>query len=158
MKIINKLLAIPFMVVAFNVNAANPYTDCGIGAALFPNVPVAAVTSNVIWDAGTTALISATASEDTCSNSSAETAMLIHDKYELLETDIMLESGENLFALTELMECSNNSDVTFAIKQNVASILADDDYASKTRLEKSKDLYSSMQSNEVLNSSCAVQL
>ena len=28
----------------------NPYTDCGIGAALFSDTHWAAVTSNVIWD------------------------------------------------------------------------------------------------------------
>ena len=54
-------------VFSLNSFAANPYTDCGIGAALFPNTNWAAVTSNATWDAGTTAVISATASEDTCS-------------------------------------------------------------------------------------------
>src|SRR5688572_5993856 len=37
----------------------NPFSDCGIGAALFPKTGWAAVTSNVIWDIGTTALTSA---------------------------------------------------------------------------------------------------
>ena len=64
---LKKLFLVPVLVFSLNSNAANPYVDCGIGAALFPNTDWAAVTSNVIWDAGTTALISATASEDTCS-------------------------------------------------------------------------------------------
>ena len=81
-------------VFSLNSFAANPYTDCGIGAALFPNTNWAAVTSNVTWDAGTTAVISATASEDTCSGGEAQTAMLIHDKLEGLETDIMTGSGD----------------------------------------------------------------
>ena len=38
----------------------NPYTDCGIGAALFPNTHWAAATSNVIFDLGITAITSAT--------------------------------------------------------------------------------------------------
>jgi hypothetical protein len=32
----------------------NPYSDCGIGAALFKDTEWAAVTSNVTWDLGTT--------------------------------------------------------------------------------------------------------
>ena len=53
---LKKLLLLPFAIVTMNSFAANPYTDCGIGAALFPNTNWAAVTSNVIWDAGTTAV------------------------------------------------------------------------------------------------------
>ena len=44
----------------------NPFSDCGIGAALFPDTSWAAVTSNITWDIGTTALTSATMSPGTC--------------------------------------------------------------------------------------------
>ena len=57
----------------------NPFTDCGIGAALFPDTHWAAVTSNVIWDVGTTALTSATASPETCSGAKVEAAMFINE-------------------------------------------------------------------------------
>ena len=40
----------------------NPYVECGIGAAIFPEVHWAAATSNVTWDLGSTALTSAISS------------------------------------------------------------------------------------------------
>lgn len=34
---------------ASNKKVLNPWTDCGIGAMIFSQYPVAAVISNVIW-------------------------------------------------------------------------------------------------------------
>tara|TARA_B110000003_G_C16566592_1_gene502624 strand:- start:123 stop:623 length:501 start_codon:yes stop_codon:yes gene_type:complete len=155
-KMLKKLLMLPLAVFSLNGFAANPYTDCGIGAALFPNTPVAAVLSNVIWDAGTTAVISATVSEQTCSAGSVETAQLIHDKFEFLEADIMIGDGENLVALTETLGCDGSSDLNASIRTNMKSVLSDDDYASNSRVEKSIRLYEEFQSNEIISSSCSV--
>jgi hypothetical protein len=156
---IKKLMILPVMLLAFgsnNLNAANPYVDCGIGAALFPNTSWAAVTSNVIWDAGTTALISATASEDTCSGGAVETAQLIHDKYELLETDIMMEQGKNLEALTSIMGCESSSTLVASIKNDMVDNLSNSDYVKINRIEKSINLYESLQSNKEVKNSCSV--
>tara|TARA_B100001059_G_C17813143_1_gene573516 strand:+ start:285 stop:767 length:483 start_codon:yes stop_codon:yes gene_type:complete len=157
---IKKLLALPLLVVfaftANNANAANPYVDCGIGAALFPDTDWAAVTSNVIWDAGTTALISATASEDTCSGGAVETAQLIHDKYEMLETDIMLEAGENLSALTSSMGCDSTSELVSSIKNDVKNIISDESYSKNNRIEKSINFYEALQANSEVKNSCSV--
>ena len=62
----------------------NPFSDCGIGAALFPETKWAAVTSNVIWDVGTTAVASATMSPQTCSGKQAKTAAFIYHTYDSL--------------------------------------------------------------------------
>jgi hypothetical protein len=155
-----KILMLPiFLMFAFignNANAANPYVDCGIGAALFPNTDWAAVTSNVIWDAGTTALISATASEDTCSGGAVETAQLIHDKYELLETDIMLGDGENLLALTTSMQCESSPALTASIRDDIQNVLSDVNYSKNTRIEKSINFYEALQANSEVKNSCSV--
>ncbi|MDA1037851.1 MAG: DUF3015 family protein [Proteobacteria bacterium] len=154
-----KILMLPiFMMFAFignNADAANPYVDCGIGAALFPNTDWAAVTSNVIWDAGTTALISATASEDTCSGGAVETAQLIHDKYELLETDIMLGSGENLAALTSSMQCESSPALTASIRNDIQNVLTDEGYNKNSRIEKSINFYTALQANTEVKNSCS---
>tara|TARA_B100000214_G_C23965954_1_gene627700 strand:+ start:155 stop:649 length:495 start_codon:yes stop_codon:yes gene_type:complete len=155
---LKKLLLLPFAIVTMNSFAANPYTDCGIGAALFPNTNWAAVTSNVIWDAGTTAVISATASEDTCSGGAVETAQLIHDKYELLETDIMLGEGTNLVALTKSLDCEDSSALRSSIKSNLVSVLNTEGYAEDSRIDKSIKLYEAFQSNDVVASSCSVAI
>jgi hypothetical protein len=157
---IKKILILPvLMMFAFNannVNAANPYVDCGIGAALFPDTDWAAVTSNVIWDAGTTALISATASEDTCSGGAVETAQLIHDKYELIETDVLLGTGENLIALTTSMECESSPALTASIRKDVRNVLSDANYSKNTRIEKSINFYEALQTNAEVKNSCSV--
>lgn len=141
---------------SMNSNAANPYVDCGIGAALFPNTDWAAVTSNVIWDAGTTALISATASEDTCSGGDVATAQLIHDKFELLETDLMLGEGDNLNALTASLGCEVTGDLTSSISSNMKSVISNDKYSESTRVEKSISFYEALQSNDNVKNSCSV--
>jgi len=156
---IKKLMILPVMIFALssnNANAANPYVDCGIGAGLFPNTAWAAITSNVIWDAGTTALISATASEETCSGGAVQTAQLIHDKYELLETDLMMGQGENLAALTASMGCESSSTLAASLKNDMTENLSRSDYVENTRIEKSINLYESLQSNKEVKNSCSV--
>ena len=152
---IKKLSLIVLTCLSFNVFAANPYTDCGIGAALFPNTSWAAVTSNVIWDAGITAVISATASEDTCSEGSVEAAQLIHDKYEALETDIILGQGSSLSALTSVLGCQDNSNLRSSIASDLRSILSEAGYAEASRVEKSSNLYEALKANLDVQSSCA---
>ena len=150
-----KFLVTFLMLGSLQTFAANPYTDCGIGAALFPNTNWAAVTSNVIWDVGTTALISATASEDTCSGGEAQTAMLIHDKLETLESQMMLEDGNVLASLTETMNCGSaniNSDIRASYKE----VLADTDYSSKNRVEKSESIYFMLKNNSSVQQHCSI--
>jgi len=149
-----KTLLLGLTIFSLNSLASNPFTDCGIGAALFPNTHWAAVTSNVIWDAGTTAVISATASEDTCSGSSVEVAQLIHDKYDLLETDIMLGAGYNLAALSRLLQCED-SIMPSSVATDLAKILATEDYANSTRIEKSSKLFDTVVSNQQVAMSCS---
>ena len=150
-----KVLLMTIGVFSLNSFAANPYTDCGIGAALFPNTDWAAVTSNVTWDAGTTAVISATASEDTCSGGEAQTAMLIHDKLEGLETDIMTGSGDVYAALISTMQC-NGADISTEVKSSYSAVLGDESYASKNRIKKSESLYSMLKNNDAVQKHCSV--
>jgi hypothetical protein len=149
-----KILVLSLTMFSLNSFAANPYTDCGIGAALFPNTSWAAVTSNVIWDAGTTAVISATASEETCSGSAVEVAQLIHDKYDMLETDIMLGSGSNLAALSGLLQCED-SIMPSSVATDLTQILATADYATSSRIEKSSKLFDAIASNQQVTTSCS---
>ena len=153
---LKKLFLVPVLIFSLNSNAANPYVDCGIGAALFPNTDWAAVTSNVIWDAGTTALISATASEDTCSGGSVATAQLIHDKFELLETDLMLGYGDNLNALTASLDCEVSGALTASISSDMKSVISDSSYSKNSRIEKSISFYEALQSNKEVKNSCSV--
>ena len=151
MKISSKLLAVSLLTgVSFNVMAGgsagsgpNPFVDCGIGAALFPNTHWAAVTSNVIWDIGTTAVISATASPETCSGKNAQAAIFIRDTYPTLIEDTARGEGEHLTALLEIYGCSSESrtDISQSVRSAVSEKVSADNYSKKDRLQKASDYY-----------------
>lgn len=121
----------------------NPYRDCGIGAALFPETHWAAVTSNVIWDVGTTAVISATASPETCQGAQAQTAQFIFDTYDSIVQQTAAGSGEHLTAMLNILGCSQQSHAAIIsdVRQGVASQVSASDYADKALIEKASDYY-----------------
>lgn len=105
----------------------NPYSNCGIGAAIFPTVPWAAATSNVIWDVGTTAVSSATLSPETCNSKTVAMAEFIQGSYASLETDILNGRGDYLTGLSEVSGCDGEISATYlgalrsGLKQNYES-------------------------------------
>lgn len=133
----------------------NPFSDCGIGAALFPKIKVAAVISNVIWDIGTTALTSATASPQTCSGKSVETALFIHRTYDELVEQTARGNGDHLTAMLNMMDCgsASHSVTTNAMRQQLSLEISTSSYQSKTATEKSSAYYAIMDS--AVASNCA---
>ena len=122
----------------------NPYRDCGIGAALFPNTNWAAVTSNVIWDIGTTAVTSATVSPETCQDPKrVAMADFIKGSYASLEADLIRGDGQWVEGLTSVSGCSNEQATEFV--SNVRTGLRDayraDGFARKTNFEKGATVY-----------------
>lgn len=87
----------------------NPWMDCGIGSAIFPENGTAAAISNVIWDLGTTAVSSNASSQDSCQSSKAKTAMFIQATLPTLEQDIATGEGEYVTAMLELRGCAVES-------------------------------------------------
>lgn len=102
----------------------NPYSNCGIGGAIFPTVSWAAATSNVIWDLGTTAVSSATLSPETCNSKTVAMAEFIKGSYASLETDILNGRGDYLTSLSDVSGCNGEVSATFlgalrsGLKQN----------------------------------------
>lgn len=122
----------------------NPYSDCGIGAALFPTTDWAAVTSNVIWDIGTTAMISATASPETCSGKDVEAAEFVHSTYEnLIEETARGEHQGHVAALMEIYGCGTEvrGEIATSLRGAVAEQVATADYAQQTRVQKSEQYF-----------------
>lgn len=124
----------------------NPFSDCGIGAALFPGHKVLAVTSNVIWDIGTTAVTSATASPETCSGKSATAAKFILDSYESLAEETARGEGEHLAALLNILEVkdADRAAVISSLRTQMAQQVSAADYTSTDKLQKSSDYYTSV--------------
>lgn len=122
----------------------NPYSDCGIGAALFTDIKWAAVTSNVIWDLGTTAVTSATASPETCSGKRLAAAIFIKDTYDLLAEETAKGKGEHLTAALNLFECAavHQGAAAEQIRNEMAVFVTSSGYSEKSTLDKAAGFYS----------------
>lgn len=124
----------------------NPFVDCGIGAALFPNTGWAAVTSNVIWDIGTTAVTSATMSPETCSGKNLAAALFINDTYESLAEETAKGEGEHLTTLLNILECDaarHPAAITNA-RASLSGQVGADGFESMSHIEKAAGLYDAM--------------
>lgn len=121
----------------------NPFSDCGIGAALFPTVPVAAVISNVIWDVGTTAVVSAVSSKDTCQGKRASAALYINQTYASLEIDAAKGDGQYLATLANVMGCDEGAKAALyrAARVGLADNMAKSDFATLTHVQKAERLF-----------------
>ena len=121
----------------------NPYSECGIGAALFGDVHWAAVTSNVTWDLGTTAVTSATMSPETCSAKNVKTAQFIIDTYPKLAEETATGHGEHLATVLSKFGCdsSNHEQITHDLRGRMATEVSSPDYQGQTRTEKATQYF-----------------
>jgi hypothetical protein len=128
---------------SFNASAWNPFADCGIGAALFPTTKWAAVTSNVVWDIGITALVSGTASPETCNGKTLATAKFIIDNYDKLAENIAEGQGEYLSALYQVIDLKEeeHQKATLSIRQKMVTNITSSGYQKLSLVEKSSSLY-----------------
>ena len=126
----------------------NPYVECGIGAALFPTISWAAVTSNVIWDAGITALTSAVSSPQTCNAKKAQTARLILETLPALEKDVSMGKGQYLTALMNTAGCNqaSSAQITTDMRASYSNVVSAPEYASQSRVDKAAAFYDSARS------------
>lgn len=121
----------------------NPFSDCGIGAALFPNHPVGAVISNVIWDIGTTAVTSATASPETCSGKNVKAAAFIMESYDQLLAETAKGNGSHITSLFDILEVpeANREGAFLSIRSQVAQELANNEYLTQEKQIKASNYY-----------------
>ncbi len=168
MKIINKnvvLVALLSSVFTFASSASaeskasgsgpNPYTDCGVGATLFPDTNWAAISSNVIWDLGTTAITSATTSPNTCNGKNVKTALFIRDSYMQLVEEAAIGQGSHLTAALNLMQCGGAHDNAIqAVRSSMGQVIAQPGYQAKGHMEKSADFYNVI--NTAVISNCSI--
>ena len=122
----------------------NPYSDCGIGAALFPNSDVGAAISNVIWDLGTTAVISATASPETCEGSDAQAATFILETYDQLVEETAVGEGKHISTLLSIV--NSDDQIISELRSSIADLVASEEYTTLTQLEKSNAYYGALKS------------
>jgi hypothetical protein len=121
----------------------NPFSDCGIGAALFPNSRFGAVLSNITWFSGTTAVTSAISSPETCNDNTKTALRFINDTYEQLTEETAHGNGEHLTALLNIYGCSvpQRAGVVAATRSGMADAVAQPGYATQDRTEKATQFF-----------------
>lgn len=131
-----------------SAKAANPYSDCGIGAAIFSKNSAAAAISNVIWDLGSTAVTSATLSPETCSGEKVDTAKFILESIDNLESDVALGKGEHVDALASLMQCDGGTNLADMTSTNYSSFVSSEEYQSASNVTKASAFYDVLKASD----------
>lgn len=136
----------------------NPWVDCGIGAMIFTDTHWAAVTSNIIWDYGSTATTSATASPNNCESSRAkmQAALFINSTYENLAEETATGQGEHLTTLLNVFGCNSEHQPAAIreIRSAMGQAVITPNYANQTHNEKAANFFSIVDSS--VNSNCAI--
>ncbi|MEK7810300.1 MAG: DUF3015 family protein [Pseudomonadota bacterium] len=145
-KMISMLAALSLsLVFSAPVKAAelNPWTDCGIGAMIFTDTPVAAVISNVIWDLGTTAVTSAGLSKNTCGGKNAKVALFIGTTYANLEEETVQGDGRHVRAMLNILSCESaaQGDIIQSVRADFARSLQNVSYSEKSAQAKAETYY-----------------
>ncbi|MBS0371699.1 MAG: DUF3015 family protein [Proteobacteria bacterium] len=133
----------------------NPYSDCGIGAALFKETAWAAATSNVTWDLGLTAITSATVSPETCTKRNIKAAMFIRDTYAQIVEDAARGNGEHLTAALEIFECSASKQhaAVNEVRSGMSNAVAKPGFNEQQHLEKAGQLFNII--NDAARKNCS---
>lgn len=138
------LAAVPMVGMAQDKRKTlNPWVDCGIGGMIFTETGWAAVVSNVIWDLGTTAVISDYSSQNTCGSKKAQSAMFIGATYANLSEDLVKGDGKHLRALLDIRGCeaASHDAIISAVRPQFTQSLRDAGYAAKTSVAKAEAMY-----------------
>lgn len=111
MKISRSLVLVAFITFLTTpaIAAKNAWTQCGIGAMIFPGTGWAAVTSNIIWDFGVSATLSSSTSESQCAGRSANAAKFIHQNYAVLEEETAVGDGAHLVTVLNILDCKQGT-------------------------------------------------
>ena len=138
-----KKIIIMALLVCSTASFANPWKECGIGAMIFDDDPTIAVISNIIWDLGSTAVTSATASPDTCEGKKATAAKFINETYSNLEEETVNGQGDHIDAMLTMLGCDLDSKeiITASIRDDLSVELASSDYLTSSRSEKAESYY-----------------
>lgn len=151
-------LILTLLVISSSAMAKNVWRDCGIGAMLFSDTGWAAVTSNIIWDLGTTATSSNVSSDDQCAGKSASVAKYIHQNIALIEENTASGSGVHLTSLLNIIECeeSARTGIILDTRKGLRKLIQSGNYSNKTSVEKAEKYYNSFMNtiNENYSASC----
>lgn len=139
-----KLLLVLVCLSAFPqfASARNIWRECGIGGMIFTKTGWAAITSNIIWDLGTTATTSQVSSDDLCEGSAASlTAKYVNESYAILEEEIAIGEGEHLTAMLDIMGCAQHENMIQNLRQNLSQKMVQPSYRAQSHNQKAESFY-----------------
>ena len=119
------------------------YTDCGLGGLIAQKTPWLAVTTNIVWDLGTTATSSDLSTPESCKGGKPAAAALIYQAYPVLERELAQGRGEHLDALLAIADCDEGAraQVVSALRTDFGSLVNAAIYPQQSRLEQADGLY-----------------
>jgi hypothetical protein len=125
----------------------NPWIDCGIGAMIFDETTWAAVSSNIIWDLGTTAVTSDQSSQHTCNSKNAKVAKFIGVTYASLEEETVKGDGQHLHAMLNIMGCdaSAHANIISEVRTDLGKSMRNAAYLESAQEAKAEAYYNIVQ-------------
>ena len=142
-------LVAPTLASAQAKKSLNPWIDCGIGAMIFAETDWAAVTSNIIWDLGSTAVTSDQSSQNTCNSKKAKTALYIGATYANLSEETVQGDGAHLRAMLQVAGCEAavHGSMIASLRSGFGQYVSASGYAAKSTSTKAEDFYNLVQTN-----------
>lgn len=124
-------------------SARNVWRECGIGGMIFKKTGWAAITSNIIWDLGTTATSSNVSSDDLCEGSSASTANYINETYANLEEEIANGHGTHVTAMLNMMGCKEkrHAKIISGLRTDLNAQMSKASYSSNSKSQNAEAFY-----------------
>lgn len=144
-KIIVCSMAAMMSLAADFASARNIWRECGIGGMIFKDTGWAAITSNIIWDLGTTATSSNASSDDLCEGSTASTAKFINASFANLEEEVASGKGSHLTAMLNMLGCekAKHQKVISALRSDLFSQMSDANYSSQPKTVSAENFFNS---------------
>jgi len=123
----------------------NLWKECGIGhwiaGPIWHGIP--AITTNLVWDLGTTATTSHISTPQICAGPLWAAAKFINDTYPLIEQDTVQGNGEHMMAMLDIFECDETARpaIVNGIRQDFAKSLNNQNYINIGQSEKAEGYY-----------------
>ncbi len=116
--------------------------ECGWGAMVFPDEGTNALISNCLFSPGS-ATTSGISSPGACAGGDATAAIIIHNSYEHLETELAAGDGDYLAMLVDLVkgEEQTREDFVSNLRNEFTGYVSQPEFAEQTRFQKAEALY-----------------
>lgn len=126
--------------------AKNAWTQCGIGALIFPSVGWAAATTNIWWDLGTTATTSSSSSPSQCAGKGSSVGKLIYENYANVEEETAKGEGEHLTAMLSILDCNTAARPAIIndVREDFLKSVNNPSYTQQSTLEKTESFFNNV--------------